>query len=185
MSETDICNQALRTLGEKTILSLTDGTANASYCSTFYNVERDFMLRAYPYGFATKRTTLNRSTTDPEWEYSYSYPLPNDYLKVLDVLDSEFEEYKIEGRAIVTDLETVKIKYTAVIEDTTQFGPAFSRALGQRMAAVMCYAFTKSRSLTVDMWRIYEEYEMDAYSADGQEGTPDALEDRSLIAIRV
>jgi len=185
MSETDICNSALRRLGEATILSLTDGTANANYCQQFYEVERNFLLRVYPWGFANKRVTLGRSTTVPDWEYSYLYALPNDYLKLLDVLDSDFEDIKIEGRFIATNLETVKIKYTAKITNTPEFDATFSEMLAVRLAAVLAYPLTKSNTVSQAMWKLYEEYEMDAFSADGQEGTPDALEDRSLIAIRI
>ncbi len=185
-SETDICNSALSRLGEANLLSLVDdNSANATYCRQFYEDERDFLFRLYPWNFSTKRVTLQREVATPDWEFAFYYKLPNDCVKLLEMQDEAYTKHKIEGRSIVTDLETVKIRYSSIIIDTSQFDKSFIMLLSLRLSAILAYPLTKSNTVTQQMWKLYDEYEMDAMSADGQEGTPDVLEDRSLIDVRL
>jgi len=183
--DVSICNSALRRIGQAPILSFDDLTETGRLCALFFPVERDFILRNYPWNFANKRAILARSATNPVWGFAYAYPLPSDFLRLVKTDGEPYDDYKVEGRSIVTDDEVVKIKYTARIEDAAQFDADFAEMLAVRMSAVLAYPLTENNTLTQNMWALYEAYEMDAYSADGQEGTPDAIEDRSLLDIRV
>lgn len=183
-SDVGICNSGLQRIGQPAILSFDDDTNLSNYCKLFYYVERDFMLRTYPWNFSTKRAVLQRSATNPVWGFAYAYPLPADFMRMIKT-DADALDYKVEGGSIVTDEETVKIKYSAQITDATKFDAAFSEMLAVRMSAVLAYPLTESNTLMERQWALYEEYEIEAFSADGQEGTPDAIEDRSFINVRV
>ena len=53
-----ICNLALARLGDATIESLDDATAQAEYCNLFYAQTRDEVLRSHPWNFAIARKAL-------------------------------------------------------------------------------------------------------------------------------
>jgi len=184
-SEVGICNSALSRIGQDVILSFDDDTFRAAQCALFYPLERDFMFRTYPWNFTTKRAILARSVTNPVWGYAYKYPLPVDFQRMISVLDEEYNPFAIEERCVVTDAETVKIKYSGTITSPAEFDKAFSEMLSVRLSAVLSYPLTESNTLAASMWQLYQEYEMDAFSADSQEGTGIALEDTTLIDIRV
>lgn len=183
-SDVGICNSGLQRIGQAPILSFDDDTIRSNYCKIFFPVERDFLLRIYPWNFSTKRAVLQQSATAPVWGFAYAYPLPADFMRMIKT-DSDALDYKVEGGAIVTDEESVKIKYSAQITDATKFDAAFAELLAMRISAVISYPLIESNTLTEKMWMLYEEYEIEAFSADGQEGTPDAIEDRSFIDVRV
>ncbi len=89
-SEVDICNLALSHLGDTaTVASINppDGSAQAEYCQRFYPMARDSLLEMHEWGFATKRVTLAKLSTNAASGWAYAYAQPNDVLNTLAVLD--------------------------------------------------------------------------------------------------
>jgi len=80
-----ICNQALAKLGATRIVALTDDTKQARLLNSIYEVKRDAELAANPWTFATKRAQIPASSTAPVFGWAYSYPLPSDYLAMVEV----------------------------------------------------------------------------------------------------
>jgi hypothetical protein len=190
-SETEICNLALDRLAANVISSLTEGTVEADRCARAYAPARDSVLRAHPWNFAIRRATLAQDATAPNHEFTKRHALPVDCLKVIrtgfeagdgsgtwiyGVIDPVqaivTPEYRIEGRYLLCNEDTVKIEYIARITDVTQFDELFADVLAQRLAAEMCYAFTQSTSMTEQAWKIYATKLDEARSIDAQEGTP-------------
>jgi len=58
LTDVDICNSALDELGLEPIKSLDEGSKRAKLCKRNYSIIRRKMLRAHPWNFARKRTTL-------------------------------------------------------------------------------------------------------------------------------
>lgn len=88
-SQVDVCNQALIKIGAGRISSLSDGTKQADLLNAIWSIKRDAELAAHPWTFAIKRVNLPASATAPEGtDWSRAYPLPADYLSMVQVGDS-------------------------------------------------------------------------------------------------
>lgn len=183
-SEVEICANALRDLGEDPITSLTDDTERARLCNAVYASTRDAVLRAYPWNFAIARQTLAREQAAPAFEYAYQYTLPTDpyALKVLDLYEGD--PWKIEGRKLLTDSDTAKIRYISRVTDTAQFDVLFTEALTARLSYRLAYPVTGNANLADMFWKIYIEKLREARSADAQEGTPYTFESNTLTEVR-
>lgn len=79
MTVVEICNHALALLGhDRTITSLSDGSAEAARCSLFYPVSRDAVLASFAWEFASKDVSVTTA----------QYTLPADCLRVVSVRDA-------------------------------------------------------------------------------------------------
>jgi hypothetical protein len=171
-SELDICNRALAMLGIASIVS-TDGTEQAAdLCRRFFAGLRDELLRNHPWKFATKRALLAASETAPAWGPGYSYPLPADCLRVLE-LDAEVGDgWAVEGGAIVTSLTSpLSLRYTARITDATKWDAAFCSVMASRMAADLAMPLALSANLRTQMLDEMKRGLREARSIDAMEGS--------------
>ena len=141
-SITSISNQSLIKLGKSTINNIDDKTEEARACKEVFPQALDTLLQQHPWNFAKCRTSLAQTINTlavlseaPEFEYLYKYQLPTDpyCLQVLEV-DSNYE-YKIEGRLLFTDDDSVKLKYIKRVEDYNELSPMFVEALAFYIAS--------------------------------------------------
>lgn len=58
-TQVDICNLALRRLGAKEIVTISEGSKNADHCAAFWDYILDEVLEDYSWNFAKKIATLN------------------------------------------------------------------------------------------------------------------------------
>ena len=182
-STVEICNIALSNLGDQLITSLTEANARARACNLRFNDTRDAVLRSHPWNCAMSRATLAVSGT-PDWGYTNSFALPTDCLRVLDVEDPD-TEWKIEGRNIVSDGSTIKIRYIAQITDTTLFDSTLVQAIALKLAWEIAETLTGNIDLKREMWQKYQFAMSEARSNDAMEGTPEKIEaDEWLLARR-
>ena len=139
-SEVAICNDALAMIGHEPFISALDQAGKpAGLCAIFYPRCRDELLRSHPWNFATRRVEIAASTTAPAWGYGSSYPLPSDFLRMLEIDGHPATQWRVEGRAIVCDESApLHILYIARIADPAQFDASFARALAARLAVDLC-----------------------------------------------
>ena len=145
MTDTDIVNLALTHLGTRTISSLTnDRSPEAIVMRLLYEVERDNMLREFPWAFSRRFADLGLVEEDPTDEWAYSYRYPSDALMIRRFLSERNETRQTRiphvilgddtGGLLYTDEEDAAIEYTSRITDTQKFTTDFCRALGFRLA---------------------------------------------------
>ena len=181
-SATEICNMALTRLGHNNEISsfpavAGDGKAGR-LCNLHYVPTRDAVLRAHPWNFAIKRVDLAQDdyTASDNDEYTYRHSLPDDCLKVirtdLDAANFVDVDYRIEGRKIASNEESVFIEYIARIEDVSLYDALFVDVLAQRLAAEMAIAFTDTQTAAKGMWEVYDLKLREARGVDAQEGIP-------------
>jgi len=162
VSDVDICNMALGRIGHsETILSLSERSKAAQACARFYAASRDFVLRDFPWNFATRAVQLAEVTggTYPGWQHVYRYP--TDCLQARQVTTAagtRLRWYETDptrsdrilrwlppripfevssdasGRLILTDLEEAYLVYTARITDPNLFDSMFVSALAWHLA---------------------------------------------------
>ena len=174
-SVVDICNNALIRIGSKTITSLTDGDKVANSCNTVYERTRDTLLRMHLWNFAMKRIQLASEEDAPAFGFSYSYPLPSDFIRVKQ-LDESDDTYKIEAGKLLTDASTVKLIYVSRIEDVAQFDPLFTEALVLLIAINLSYILIGSNGREASLKEELNKTLFLAKQVDGQDDTPDQFD---------
>lgn len=164
-SETSICNQALVKCGAARITSLQDDTKQARALSAIYAVKRDAELAANPWTFAIKRAQIPASSTAPAFGWAYAYPLPSNYLALVEVgEDYSFYDsntgalFAIEtdsngSLSILTDQTSpLNVRYIYRVTNAGFFSSLFVEALACRLAAEVCEELTQSTSKKEALW---------------------------------
>jgi hypothetical protein len=164
-----ICNGALNQLGATTILSLTEDSKNARLCNSRYTQVRDAVFRSHPWNCLQVRLELPQSTTTPTWGFKFQFDLPGDCLRLLKILDYD-SNYKVEGRAILSNNETMKILYISRIEDPAQYDELLRETLSAALGADIAYAITSNNTTSQNMLVTYQEKLKDARFVDSTEG---------------
>lgn len=176
-TETDIANTALSRVGHNRMMTSydDDATTEGNIVRLHYPRLRDALLRAHPWNFAIKRAALAPEGTAPTYEYGYKFPLPNDCLKVIRTrIESENTEddYRIEGRYVLSNEATCSIEYIARVTDPAQFDAMFVDVLAWSLAAEIAMPLINDARAAENAARMFERKLVDARSIDGQEGTP-------------
>lgn len=171
MTETSIANSALAKLGAARIISLNDDVREALLLKEQFEKVRDDLLRAHPWNFAIKRASLPALLTAPAFGFSKEFQVPADCLRVLDIDSNDFEWVR-EGNKILTDSDTLAIRYVAKITTPGSWDANFCEVLATKLAADVCFAITQSSSMRELLMKEYSQKLREARSFDGQEGGP-------------
>lgn len=176
-SDVDICNLALNKIGQNTIISLAEDSTAGRICNLFYADTRDSLLRQHPWNFAIKRVELAKLTTSPVFGFTSEFQLPSDCLRVM-YTDLVFpaDNFRVEGKKLLADSDSIKIEYVSRVEDTTQFDALFVDALWMSLAARIAYNVSDNNTLVNLLNTKVKEVISHAKSIDGQEGTPYPIE---------
>lgn len=143
-SETKICNQALSRLGAQRINDLGDNSdtlVEAIHCRLHYEQTRNELQRSHWWRMNKARAVLSLDTETPAFEWSYQHFLPNDFLRMRSVFgdntlpnNTTVDSYSLEGKLLLSDDETVKIRYSKLVTDVTEFDPLFVKVLVLELA---------------------------------------------------
>lgn len=182
-SDEGICNLALSRLGHHAISAIGESNVAGQQCAIHYEAARDALLRAHPWNFAIKRAELAQDDADNS-EYAYQYALPSvsgSYcLKVLRTwMEAQGleDDYRIEGRFLMSNETTVEIEYIARVLTVGQYDPLFIQCLALMLAARMCIKLTNNRGLLAEIREELKDIQPTAQSVDAQEGTPREIVD--------
>lgn len=168
-SKTTICNLALTHLGVKNVSALTDANEAARKLTLIYDVERDEVLRAHNWNFATKAEALAllSEVTYPGFEYVYTYPATCLFIRRLMDEDGNdrsamnkpypFKEIIATGniKGIASNLEDAYAEYTFQVIDTSFYDPIFIKALSHKLAASLAIPLTGKADLQQDQMKLY------------------------------
>ena len=168
-STVDICNGALNQLGATTILSLTEDSKNARLCNSRFTQVRDGVFRSHPWNCLQKRIELAQDTTAPAWGFKYAYTLPADCLRLLRILDYD-SNYKVEGRKILSDTETMKILYVSRVTDPNEYDESLRETLSSALSADIAFAVTSNNTTATNMYNLFQDKLKDARFIDSTEG---------------
>ena len=150
-SKVEICNSALNMLGANNIIDITEDSKNARLLNQRYAPIRDAVFRLHAWNCLIKRVELAQDSDTPTHEFEKQYTLPSDCLRVLKIgghhdgsssdLD-DGQQFKIEGRKLLTDESTVYLIYIAKITDVNQYDTLLQETIAARLASELCYAIT-------------------------------------------
>lgn len=183
-STVSICNVALASLGANLINSLDEQTNEATLCNATWDNARRSTLRAHPWNFSIKRLELAPDTNAPVWGFKYSFTLPADLLRLIQVKDGI--EYKVEGRKILSDNNVCFIKYVYDNEDVTSWDDMFKDLMAVRMKMELAYGVTKSSSQFDASVQLYAHKLRETKFIDSSEDIEDEIGqfDHNLIGVR-
>jgi hypothetical protein len=159
MTDVQICNLALARLGDARITALTDATAQAQYCSLFYEQTLGELQSEFDWQFCRKLATAT-ATTAPAFGYSSAYTLPTDFLRLLRVNgideDENFGKWEIVSGTLHTSLPApIQIDYIARVTDTTKFPPVFIEIFSSKLATNLAMPLTGSKELFSQMAEVF------------------------------
>ncbi len=175
ISDVAICNNALLRIGASTITDLEEGSDSANILNQIYVPTRDALLRKHFWNFATKRVALAASVTTPAFEWSYSYALPSDFIRVNRIFNSD-GPFKLEGTSILTNITApLNLVYIARITDPTQFDPIFIDALTLILAIKIGSRTSGDGFNPAALYQELEQTMRSAQMVDAQEDTPQDL----------
>lgn len=183
-SEVSICNKALLHLGEDPISSLTEASKAARLCNQLYADERDFVLRAHPWGFAERYVTLAvlADVTPIGFDFAYQYPsncikARNIYQPVAGSAPINFRPVANDGlnrKEIWTSQEDAVLVYTVRITAVSLFDAAFIQALSYKLAAELAMPLTKDLKKFQAMIQVYAVYVSEGAKEDAEESADDS-----------
>jgi hypothetical protein len=113
---TDLANAALAYLGDAPVSTITDEDSKpAVLCNQFAQAAIDEVLRMGRWNRAARRATLARDAEAPAFGFSYSYRLPDGWLRLLEINGENWEDstqfFTIENDRLLTNEETVELRY--------------------------------------------------------------------------
>ena len=181
-SVVNMCNSALNLLGASTIAALTDDTKNARLCNQRYEPIRNRVFRSHAWNCLHKRVQLAQNSIAPVIEYSHAYALPSDCLRVLKIHNGTTDsiasalDYKLEGRNIVTDIDTVFVIYIALDTDPNNYDTYLRESISHQLAADLCYAITNNATLANQYMTRADERLREARFIDATENSLGTIE---------
>ena len=181
-SVVNMCNSALNLLGASTIAALTDDTKNARLCNQRYEPVRNRVFRSHAWNCLHKRLQLAQNSTAPVVEYDHAYALPSDCLRVLKIHNGSTDSiasdlnYKLEGRNIVTDINTVFVIYIALDTDPNNYDTYLRESISHQLAADLCYAITNNATLANQYMTRADERLREARFIDATENSLGTIE---------
>jgi len=187
----DICNSALNLLGASTISSLTEDTKNARLCNQRFVPIRNRVFRSHNWNCLIQRIELGRNSTAPVCEYTYSYALPANFLRVVKIFNGTTDSiaadlpYKIEGKNLLTEQTTVYLVYIALDVDPTNYDAYLYEALATSLAADLTYAITNNASLATKYRDLADERLREARFIDATENSVDTIESGEFVDARL
>lgn len=181
LTQLDIINTALVSLGAEPVQSLAENSAHARAAKAFWNLALLATLRAHPWNFAISRKVLAPQATAPAFGFGYSFQLPADWLRTL---SADVDSYKQEGSTILCDQMTVNLRYVRLVDDPARFDALFGDALAAHLACKLAIPLTQSSSQAQVCWNAYSALLKLARSVDSQEDIPDEFEESSLLTMR-
>lgn len=192
VSPVEVCNLSLDLLRHTELVEdiETPETDTEALCQKWYDVTRRSRLRAFPFNFARKRTSLSLNATAPSFGYTDAYNLPNDYLDIVFVgenYDEDYElEYAVEGGQILINNEgaaTLKICYVCDFTNVVKFDPLFLDLFTVELAIRLANRLTGVNKSMAGLITWKKELEAQARAKNGQEN-PVKVRSRSPLITR-
>ena len=173
MTDVDICNQALVSMGMQPITSLEINDNSAIRCRIAFPICRDRMLREHNWSFAIRSVKLQQlATYSPQCDYPVVAALPAGCIKVIRLQSRN--PYLLRGGNILLHSLPETLDYVAAVENAELFDPAFADALASLIASVLALYSTRDAGILQYHQNEYRRKIAIARSVDSIENIHDA-----------
>lgn len=155
-----LANQALIKLGSPTLSDITvDSAANVKEAVVMEALEiacvEEFLTdnpNKWHFNRVWKELTYAvDGTTEPDFQYTYAYDLPADFIDIVEIYNIPAAKYDIVGYELYVDIDPVHIKYLSGTVDYTKFIGPVGNAFSSLLASKAAMSLTKSTKL-MDYW---------------------------------
>lgn len=197
-SRTEIANGALIKLGVQRIALLTEATEQARVLESVFGRLARSELRKQAWSFALSATSLGRIADPTGGIYDAAFNLPTDLLRIVqfneswlvynmgNFADGSSTPYSIEGRTLLTNDTTARIRYVRDLSaDTALWDASFVEAFTCRLAVEVGPTLTKDKQKVRDAEVGYRTALMDAKRANAIELPPQEAPDSSWAVARL
>lgn len=161
-----VCNQALGMIGAKSIISFEENTENARRCAAIYDQTRKALLRMHPWSFAKSREQLAPIATHPTFGYQHAFPLPKDFMRIIDTGQIEYE---IEGRHILANTDLINLVYVRDEQNEDMWDSLFSECMALYLVNKLAKPITGSNAEGDSAWQKLQNMLKQARAINGQE----------------
>lgn len=166
-----LCNEALALCNKDQIQNLSEGTSQALACSTMLPGIVSRVLYERDWRCARKRTRISPDITAPEFGFAYRYPLPDDFLRPVDVGTDSWE---IEAGCILADVMPLDLIYTAYPSGPELLNAELRSAIVYFLASEIAMALTSDSSLMAS-FRSMAETELQRAKLNESAGEKDMM----------
>lgn len=187
MTAVELCATALLKIGANTIQSFSDETAEAECARRLYPLTRNALLSAHPWSFTLAQVELQPEPGEPVADFAHSFALPADHLRTVSVGTGRRGRglvHRVQGGRILTDAAPITLTYQRIVAEE-ELPPFFLQLLVTRLAAELCVPLTENTSRAMELFRLAEAELRLARLIDSQQGTPQRVDDFTLIAARL
>jgi hypothetical protein len=194
-TKTQIANLAMLRIGENTPFTDvdTDATPAAVAIRNSWDLERDTVLRAVPWAWATKYAKLEDGVEDPNPDWAFAYAYPDDCVSVRRIADagrldpnppafrigllepdeSESDESLEDVACLFTDFTEPTIEYTKRVEAVAVYDSAFVSMFAWRLCAVVAAGVSRLPDIVKLAAENYEKERAEAIGTLQREGQKD------------
>lgn len=188
MDRVGVSNLALTKIGVTT--RLTDPAQDvhaAREIAVVWDLTRRLVLRILRPSFAKTRAALSPSTTLPKYEWDRQFPLPDDYLRLIEKDDVQLptNSFAIEGRAILANTTgLVNIRYIRDVTDFNLWDDASIDAFAARLGFAVADPLSADKERKAAAWSEWTKAEKTASGIDAVENPPAEQVESSWIDVR-
>lgn len=185
-TETAVANEALSHIYQPPIVDIVlDQTHAARVVRKHFAAVRDALQRRYPWNFNAARAKLNAETAKPAFGFAYQYAQPDDCLRVREVDGCNKEDWKVEGRLILTDAPApLKIIYSRRVPEVNVWDPLFRSAFALSLGAALGEIATDKARVREVAQQAAEALQA-AFPVDASEDIPDEMPDGDWLDARI
>lgn len=171
----DNCRKACLGAGVNTFTSFDQGSAEAEFCTEWYEEIAEAELSIYKWRFATKAVDLGTPLVFvPETKYNVAYQLPNDVLSIDTVMVNgnpiEYDRNEDQIHTEDTANDTVIIKYRFRADETV-WTPYFRLLVVYRIATMLSFSVARRDEIAASMKGLADEHWRRAKTEDAQSKT--------------
>lgn len=186
-SNVQLCNKALRRLGEDPIIALDNNTIWGRRCSSALPEVTRTILSMDAWRSTTKRVELAAESETP-LGYQSAYLLPADCLLLVALKLNQYEDWTIEGNKILSKQPkdaSLQILYVYEEFDTNKYTPTLFDAIAMGMSHEMSGYSTATNVSKDDIYQFYAQAVATAQHVNSKETPVRFLSSSSWVDVRL
>jgi hypothetical protein len=171
--------------GQARIVSPDDNRVLARTIKAVWDMQRRATIRDGEWNFACQRAGLPALAQVPPYPFGYVYALPSEALKFIELIDDPRDDYRLEGRQILSNsAPPLNIRYCVDVPAPEDWDEMFADAFAKRVAWTIGKRIAGSAYNEINGETIYLKAIADAKASDGRENPPLDQEESDWIIAR-
>jgi len=186
-SNVQLCNKALRRLGEDPIIALDNNTTWGRRCSAALPEVISTVLSLDSWRSVTRRVELAAESETP-LGYQSAYPLPTDSLRLVALKLGQYTDWSLEGNKILTKQPKdtpLQILYVQDVADTNKYTAPLFDAMAACLAHELSGYSTATNVAKDDIYALYVQAVQTAQLINSKETPITYLSSTSWVDVRL